>query len=67
MLFRSQGTFVKVALDTGMREEFIIYMQDDAYFAHPIQVGETVHAEWDAARNHHLVGLNNSTGNPHED
>ncbi|MBW7922668.1 MAG: ABC transporter ATP-binding protein [Rubellimicrobium sp.] len=62
-----QGTFVKVALDTGLREEFIIYMQDDAYFARPIEVGETVHAEWDAAQNHHLIGLNNSTGNPHED
>lgn len=62
-----QGTFVKVALDTGQREEFIIYLDDDVYFSRPIEVGETVHAEWDASLNHHLVGANNSTGNPHED
>jgi putative spermidine/putrescine transport system ATP-binding protein len=62
-----QGTFVKVALDVGDSEEFIIYLDDDAYFAQPIDLGETVHAEWDAALNHQLVGLNNSTGNPHED
>ena len=62
-----QGTFVKIALDTGDREEFIVYLDDDIYFAQPIEMGETVHAEWDAALNHHLVGLNNSTGNPHED
>lgn len=62
-----QGTFVKVALDTGLREEFIIYMDDDEYFARPIEVGEAVHAHWDAQLSHHLVGSNNSTGNPHED
>lgn len=62
-----QGTFVKVALDTGEREEFIIYMDEDAYFAQPIAVGETVHCAWDASLNHHLSGLNNSTGTPHED
>ncbi len=62
-----QGTFVKVAIDSGEREEFIIYLDEDAYFAQPIDVGETVHAEWDASLNHHLIGLNNSTGTPHED
>ncbi|QBX36042.1 ABC transporter ATP-binding protein [Paracoccus liaowanqingii] len=62
-----QGTFVKIALDTGEREEFIIYLDVEAYFERPIHVGELVHAEWDAFLNHHLVGLNNSTGSPHED
>lgn len=62
-----QGTFVKIALDAGEREEFIIYLDDDAYFERPIDVGEVIHAEWDSSINHHLVGLNNSTGNPHED
>jgi len=62
-----QGTFVKVALDTGLDEEFIIYMDDDAYFARPRDVGEVVHAEWNPALNHHLPGANNSAGTPHED
>ena len=62
-----QGTFVKVALDTGRREEFIIYMPDEAYFARPIDVGETIHASWEPAASHHLKGTNNSTGTPLED
>ena len=62
-----QGTFVKVALDTGLREEFIIYMDDEEFFARPRAVGETVHAAWDPALNHYLPGTNNSAGTPHED
>ncbi len=62
-----QGTFVKVALDTGLHEEFMIYLNDEDYFAHPRRVGETVHAAWDAALNHYLPGRNDSAGTPHED
>ncbi|MCC7320762.1 MAG: ABC transporter ATP-binding protein [Rubellimicrobium sp.] len=62
-----QGTFVKVALDTGLREEFIIYMSEDSFFARPLEVGRTIHAAWDASLNHFLRGANNSTGTPHED
>ena len=62
-----QGTFVKVALATGLGEEFIIYLDDDVFFAAPIGVGDTVHAVWDAVTNHHLEGQNDSTGTPHED
>ncbi|NPD14021.1 ABC transporter ATP-binding protein [Xinfangfangia sp. D13-10-4-6] len=62
-----QGTFVKVALDTGSREEFIIYMPDDTWFARPIEIGETIHASWQPATSHHLKGTNNSTGTPLED
>lgn len=62
-----QGTFVKVALDTGLREEFIIYLDDDTFFAAPNRVGDTVHAAWEPAMNHYLKGQNNSTGTPHED
>ena len=62
-----QGTFVKVALDTGTREEFIVYLDDDDYFAAPQQVGDTAHASWEPRHNHILVGTNDSTGTPHED
>lgn len=62
-----QGTFVKVALDTGSREEFIAYLDDDEFYAAPRRVGDTVSAEWDPRFNHRLVGANNSTGTPHED
>ena len=62
-----QGTFVKVALDTGNREEFIVYLDDDDYYAVPRKVGDRVHATWAPRFNHVLVGTNNSTGNPVED
>ena len=62
-----QGTFVKLALDTGTGEEFIIYQNDEAFYAAPKSVGQVVHASWDAAVNHLLRGTNNSTGNPFED
>ncbi len=62
-----QGTFVKVALDTGSREEFIAYIDDEAYYAAPREVGQKVFATWSPGQNHVLVGKNNSTGNPFED
>jgi putative spermidine/putrescine transport system ATP-binding protein len=62
-----QGTFVKVALDTGSREEFIVYLGEDEFYAAPRQVGDVASAAWDPRLNHFLAGTNNSTGNPHED
>ncbi len=62
-----QGTFVKVALETGQGEEFMLYMNDEAYFARPKEVGDTVHVAWEPEMNHFLRGTNNSTGRPHED
>jgi putative spermidine/putrescine transport system ATP-binding protein len=62
-----QGTFVKVALDTGLREEFIVYLSEDAFYAAPRQVGDMASAAWDPRFNYFLAGTNNSTGNPHED
>lgn len=60
-----QGTFVKVALETGLGEEFIVYMDDGDYFAHPREVGDIAHASWVPAVNHYLAGTNNSAGTPH--
>jgi len=62
-----QGTFVKLALDTGLGEEFIAYLDDEAFYAAPKAVGQTVHASWGPSVNHLLRGTNNSTGNPFED
>ncbi|VDC20127.1 ABC transporter ATP-binding protein [Pseudogemmobacter humi] len=62
-----QGTFVKLALETGSGEEFIITMGDEAWFARPIRVGETVHAAWEPGMSHFLQGSNNSVGTPLED
>lgn len=62
-----QGSFVKVAIETGLREEFIVYVDDDTFYAEPRRVGETVHAAWAPGVNHHLKGTNNSAGMPDED
>jgi putative spermidine/putrescine transport system ATP-binding protein len=59
-----QGTFVKVALKTCQKDEFLVYLTDREYFAKPRSVGETVLAVWPIARNHYLVGENNSSGDP---
>jgi putative spermidine/putrescine transport system ATP-binding protein len=62
-----QGTFVKVAIDTGSREEFIAYVDDDTFYASPRRVGDVVTAAWEPRFNHVLLGSNNSSGTPHED
>ena len=62
-----QGTFVKVALDTGSREEFVAYLDVDTYYTAPNEVGQKVRASWEPRFNHVLLGKNNSTGTPHED
>jgi putative spermidine/putrescine transport system ATP-binding protein len=62
-----QGSFVKVALETGLREEFIVYVDDDTFYREPRKVGEVVHAVWVPSVNHHLRGTNNSAGIPIED
>lgn len=57
-----QGTFVKVGLTTSQDDEFIIYMDDRAYFEKPLNVGDTVASEWHAQDVCHLLGDNNSSG-----
>jgi putative spermidine/putrescine transport system ATP-binding protein len=59
-----QGTFVKVALKTGQKDEFLVYLTDSDYFAKPRSVGEHVSAVWPVERNHYLIGENNSSGDP---
>ena len=61
-----QGTFVKVSLDAGRGEEFIVYVDDDEYLAAPKEVGQVVYATWKPELNHLLRGTNGSAGTPHE-
>ena len=62
-----QGTFVKVSIETTGRDEFIVHLPDDVFFDAPLENGQTVTAYWDSAQNFHLLGANDSTGNPSED
>jgi len=59
-----QGTFVKVALKTAQKDEFIVYLADGEYFARPRAVGDTICAVWPSTGNHFLAGENNSSGDP---
>lgn len=62
-----QGTFVKVSIETTGRDEFIVHLTDDVFFDAPLENGQMVTAYWDSAQNFHLLGTNDSTGNPAED
>jgi len=59
-----QGTFVKVALRTAQKDEFLIYQNEREYFSRPRAPGEVVTAVWERGRNVLLSGTNNSSGDP---
>tara|TARA_B110000008_G_scaffold70684_1_gene71701 strand:- start:1389 stop:2540 length:1152 start_codon:yes stop_codon:yes gene_type:complete len=59
-----QGTFVKVAMKISGHDDFIVNLPDDVFFANPLDVGQQVTANWENARNFHLLGRNDSAGNP---
>jgi putative spermidine/putrescine transport system ATP-binding protein len=59
-----QGTFVKVALKTYQKDEFLIYQSDGDYFAKPRLAGEMATAIWKGDQNRYLKGANNSSGVP---
>jgi len=62
-----QGTFVKVSIETWGRDEFIVHLPDDVFFDSPLENGQMVTAHWNSNQNFHLLGTNDSTGNPAED
>ena len=62
-----QGTFVKISIDTPGRDDFVVNLSDDLFFDAPLENGQTVISHWPADQNFHLVGTNDSTGNPTED
>ena len=59
-----QGTFVKVGIEIAGQEEFIVHLPDELFFENPLKTGQRVTAHWKSERNFHLVGSNDSAGNP---
>ena len=41
-----QGYFVKVMLDAGSREDFVVYVSERKFFGNPLNVGDVVLATW---------------------
>jgi len=61
-----QGTFVKMSIIYAPQGEFVIYLDDEKYFAETRHVGETVCAHWDGELNYRMTGTKKSSGNPLE-
>jgi putative spermidine/putrescine transport system ATP-binding protein len=51
-----QGTWVKITLETGSTEDFVVHLSDSEYFANPVDVGDGVRAHWSASDVHRLEG-----------
>jgi putative spermidine/putrescine transport system ATP-binding protein len=45
----NQGSYVKVTLDLADNEEFVAHVQDETFFASPLDIGERVVARWSAS------------------
>jgi putative spermidine/putrescine transport system ATP-binding protein len=45
----NQGSYVKVTLDLADSEEFVANVQDETFFAHPLDIGDRVVARWSAS------------------
>ena len=41
-----QGYFVKVMLDAGSSEDFVVYVPERKFFSNPFCIGDTVLATW---------------------
>ncbi len=41
-----QGYFVKVMLDAGSNEDFVVYVSERKFFNNPVNVGDAVLATW---------------------
>ena len=41
-----QGYFVKVMLDAGSSENFVVYVSERKFFANPFGIGDMVLATW---------------------
>jgi putative spermidine/putrescine transport system ATP-binding protein len=41
-----QGYFVKVMLDTGSKQDFVVYVSERKFFNDPVNVGDNVLATW---------------------
>ncbi|HSI01410.1 MAG TPA: ABC transporter ATP-binding protein [Reyranella sp.] len=45
----NQGSYVKVTLDLANGEEFVAHLPDEAFFRHPLEIGDRVEARWSAS------------------
>jgi putative spermidine/putrescine transport system ATP-binding protein len=45
----NQGSYVKVTLDLADSEEFVANVQDETFFANPLDIGDRVVARWSAS------------------
>jgi putative spermidine/putrescine transport system ATP-binding protein len=49
-----QGSWLKISIEDGCGEEFVVNVPDSVFFADPLSVGDPVLAQWDAAEIHFL-------------
>jgi putative spermidine/putrescine transport system ATP-binding protein len=61
-----QGSWVKLTLDGGGPEDFVINLPDSEFFAKPAKTGDTVHARWAAKDVHLLMGGAGRSDRPYE-
>jgi putative spermidine/putrescine transport system ATP-binding protein len=45
----NQGSYVKVTLELGHKEEFVAHLLDETFFANPLDIGDRVVARWSAS------------------
>ena len=61
-----QGSWVKLTLDGGGPEDFVINLPDSEFFAKPAKTGDTVHARWATKDVHVLAGGAGRSDRPYE-
>jgi putative spermidine/putrescine transport system ATP-binding protein len=60
-----QGSWVKVTLEGSGGEDFVINLPDSAFFARPVQSGDSVEAHWDPGEVHLLKGGSGRSDRPY--
>ena len=61
-----QGSWVKLTLDGGGLEDFVVNLPDSEFFAKPAKTGDTVHARWATKDVHVLAGGAGRSDRPYE-
>ena len=61
-----QGSWVKLTLDGGGPEDFVVNLPDSEFFAKPAKTGDTVHARWATKDVHVLAGGAGRSDRPYE-
>ena len=61
-----QGSWVKLTLEGGGPEDFVVNLPDSEFFAKPAKTGDTVHARWATKDVHVLAGGAGRSDRPYE-